>query len=151
MTPSLADVAERVAVLVRDEAVPALVAQGADYAAGQVMRGALLLQAASQAFEHGAAWRVAEVRALQALFVQAAGAVDDAALAASLRHAASLPADDLRLSALDAMLATLHAPLIALQAWTETTPHPAAALLNAAVWQLLRDGTERRRLPIGHF
>jgi len=151
MTPSLADVAERVAVLVRDEAVPALVAQGADYAAGQVMRGALLLQAASHAFEHGAAWRVAEVRALQALFGQAAGTVDDAALSARLRHAASLPADDLRLSALDALLATLHAPLIALHASTETRPHPAAAARNTAVWQQLRDGTERRRLPIGHF
>ena len=64
MTPTLTDVAERVAALVRDEAVPAL---GAHYAAGQLLRGALLLQAASEAFEHGAAWRVAEIRALQAL------------------------------------------------------------------------------------
>ena len=150
MTPTLTDVAERVAALVRDEAVPAL---GAHYAAGQLLRGALLLQAASEAFEHGAAWRVAEIRALQALFSQAADAADDDALAATLRSASSQPTDDLRLSALDARLAALHAPLIELHAWTETHAghHPAAGELNAAVWQLLRDGTERRRLSIGHF
>ena len=150
MTPSLTDVAERVAALVRDEAVPAL---GAHYAAGQLLRGALLLQAVSEAFEPGAAWRVAEIHALQALFSRAADAVDDAALAATLRSASSQPTDDLRLSALDARLADLHAPLIALHAWTESHAerHPQASGLNAAVWQLLRDGTERRRLSIGHF
>lgn len=150
MTPTLTDVAERVATLVRDEAVPAL---GAHYAAGQLLRGALLLQAAAEAFDNGAAWRMAEIRALRALLGRAAGEVDDATLAATLRRAAAEPADDLRLSALDARLAALHAPLIALHAWTEAQAerHPAAAALNAAVWQLLRDGTERRRLSIGHF
>lgn len=148
MNPSLSVVADRVAALIRDEAVPAL---GATYAGGQLMRGALLLQAAVHDFEHGAAWRVDEVGALQALLARAAPEVDDQALAAALRAIVPAPPADLRISALDAQLTTLRTLLTDLHAWTETSSAAAAQRLNAEVWHELRAGTERRRLDIGHF
>ena len=48
-------------------------------------------------------------------------------------------------------LAALHTVLVALHSWTETSPAPGARRLNTAIWHTLRDGTERRRLAIGHF
>lgn len=148
MNPPLTDVAARVAELIRDEAVPAL---GTHYAAGQLLRASLLLQAAAHDFEHGAAWRVDEIGALQSLLGGAAPDVDDPTLAASLRDAAQGTPTDLRISALDARLAALHTVLVALHSWTETSPAPGARRLNTAIWHTLRDGTERRRLAIGHF
>lgn len=150
MNPSTDAVLERTAALIREHAVPIL---GADYAAGQLQRGAVLLQAAIHELENGCAWRVDEIGALHALLVGAAPRVDDPALAETLREVTARPLAesiaDLRLSALQTELDRLRAALAPLHAWAERTP--AAADVEEAIWGALRDGTDRRRLAIGHY
>jgi hypothetical protein len=124
------------------------------YAHEELLRAAPLLRAAAQAVDGAAAWRVAEIRAWQALFATAAPSVDDPALAEALRQAAATGPDAradapaLHVSALEMHLGSLRALAITLHAWTDTAASPAAASIGRALWAELRLGTERRRSPL---
>ena len=140
------------------EAVAALLDAASDpqarsaYDADALARAASLLRAAADAFDGAVAWRVEELRQWQALFAQAAPAVDDRALSAALSGAAAAPsADALRVSALDARLDGVRALAGELLAWTERADTPVAEAIGHAVWQALREGTERRRVAGARF
>ncbi len=151
MKPGVERVLAGVAARLRDDALPAL---GGGFAGQQLERALPLLQGAIEEFDRAAARRVDEIRALRALFADAAPAVDDERLARALADAAREPppqADALRVSALERTLAPLRALLIELHAWTEASASPDAARLNRAVWAALREGTARRRLSIDRF
>jgi hypothetical protein len=148
------------------------------YDADALLRAASLLRAVAEAFDGAVAWRVAELQAWRALFAQAAPAVADRALSAALATAAAaptpagasgdaaqapieapraptaidaLPAEALRVSALDARLDALRELAGELLAWTETADTPVAEAIGHAVWDALRASTERRRVAGARF
>ena len=177
MKPDVPEVLRAIAALLDAQSDPQ--ARSA-YDADSLGRAAGLLRIVADGFDDAVAWRVEELRAWCELFAEAAPAVGDPALSAALASAAAgsagepastaptddpsraarasappsidaLPADALRVSALDGRLDALHALADELLAWSEGAGTPAAEAIGRAVWDALRRGTERRRVTGARF
>jgi hypothetical protein len=121
------------------------------YEQAGLLREPMHLQAVRVEFERAASRRVQENQAIRGLLSQGA-ALADAPQAQAWREAGAGRDSDLRVSALQSANDALRASLIELHAWLETLPEdgPVRALLDA-VWQELRESTERRALPSDRF
>jgi hypothetical protein len=139
--PSLDALLMQLGTQLRDRIAPQV---ATSYLASGVGLTATMLALAAQQFDSAAQVRVAENSALRALFARAADVVDDAALRAQLREAASGSNGDLRISALDAANDRLLRTLITLHAAVDARDEPWASALNGEIWSLLSGFAERR-------
>lgn len=120
---------------------------GPGYQAGTLGTvGGLLFMGAAEA-DRAVEVRVAEDREMRALFAEAAGVVDDAALKAELEEAVAAPDPGLRVSALNEANAKAADLLIRLQAHLEGVSSAAASDLDGRIWAYLAAAASRRRLP----
>ena len=121
------------------------------YAQGSAVVSSLVLQAAAEEWDRGAARRVEENAAIRALFREALEAVEDEALREHLEQAAAEGDGDLHLSALDRANDHLRGLLISLHAHVEELSTPQAREVEAMVWRELLRSTERRAISLAPF
>jgi hypothetical protein len=135
MKPGVSRSVANFAGLLRNDIAPELTG----FRAGNAGMMAEMFDMVAQEWDRAAARLVAENAALRA--VLARGGVTD------------VPADDgdLRISALEAANETLRLRLIDLHIAVEQRNDHAAKSLEEAIWALLRDGVENRRIASANF
>ncbi len=119
-----------------------------EFMGGKVSVTALIAFLCAQEAEKGVAVRVAENRALRALFGEAARndwSPDHAALLGELSHGQDA---DLHLSALDQSNAELRRALVHLQTAVELDPEPNARLRERRIVALLLETAQARSLTL---
>lgn len=126
-------------------------ALGAGYEQSSVALLAGLLASLAEEYDRAAARRVAENRALRALFRRAVPVARDPRLRARLEAAAGTEDADLAVSALERSNADLRALLIDLHAHAESVDTPDARALDTELWRELVASTGRRALTRGPF
>ena len=148
MKPEATHALERLMQALLVEIAPAM---QPPYRQASVSIQAMMLLAVREEFDRAAARRVEENRALRALFADAALAVTDASLHASLATAAASTDASLRVPELEAGNRTLRTLLIELHAHVESLAGPEARRIDFAIWRELSASTERRKLSLAPF
>ena len=126
------------------EILPALESahgQGTAYVLGVLMAYSAI------EYERGAEVRVADIRELRSIFLDAAGRVADSALAAALRDAAQIREASLQIGELDRVLDLLKARFIELHAHVERNTCDWAPAFERRLLDFLAVSLERRALP----
>lgn len=121
------------------------------YRKSSVGVSALLLGMVREEWDRAAARRVEENDALRALFREASAAVSDTDLRRRIDEAAAGRDASLLVSDLERANDALRALLIALHAFVETQPGPAARRIDDRIWRELVASTERRKLGLAPF
>lgn len=104
----------------------------------------------AQEFDRAAARLVEENSAILGIFERALPVLGEDPLRDQLQEAlATLPATDLRVSALQAENDRLRSLLITLHAQVEQIDTPEGAALNELIWDELRKSTRRRKVTSG--
>lgn len=119
-----------------------------EFMAGKVGVIGMISLLAAQEMEKGAAVRVAENRAIRALFAEAADGGWVPAQAARLKELARGDDHDLTLTALDRANAELRKVLIALQSAVEAQPGAASLARQKRIMRMMREAAEARRLDL---
>jgi hypothetical protein len=145
MKPNIPDVLHGFTVTLLTEILPNL---GAEYSMGNTAVMSQSLAVIANEFERGAEIRFRENEEMRALFAEAAGVIDDKALAARLSKAAAGRDASLLISALDETNGQLKTLLIELHAAVETSKAPWASALDAKIWDHIVLAAERRKLTL---
>lgn len=111
----------------------------------QLSTTATLLSMLAQDLDRAVPRRIAEAKAIRAIFREAQNVVRDPGLADKIGREAEQETDDLHLSALDAENDRLRELLTQLHAHVETLEDASAELVSEAIWKELALQTERRR------
>lgn len=119
----------------------------AEYSAGSIGIMSMMIFMTAEEYDRAAEIRAAENAEMRALFAEASGLIEDAALKAKLAEAAKGKDGSLRISALDAENSALATLLIELQAHVEESTGPHAAGLEARIWDYIVTAADRRKLP----
>ena len=119
----------------------------AEYSAGSIGIMSMMIFMTAEEYDRAAEIRAAENAEMRALFAEAAGLIEDAALKAKLAEAAKGRDASLRISALDAENSALAALLIELQVHVEESTASWAAGLEAHIWDYIVTAADRRKLP----
>ena len=106
----------------------------------------LVMTIATNSIDDAAAIRIAENKAIRALFGDAAGLALDAGLAGKLQAAAKAEGSGYRLSELDADNAKLRGLLVELHQAVEEQTGAAARVIDSHIWRLLKQ-FEAARAP----
>lgn len=120
-----------------------------EYAQKDVGVMALVLNAAAEEYDRAADNRMAENRALRAIFADAVPLLPAGELRTALEEAAKAEPKSLRIRDLNAANAALNALLIDLHAHAESQSDAAWRALEAKIWDELKARTRRR--SIGFF
>ena len=121
--------------------LPSTHGQGTAYVLGVLMAYSAI------EYERGAEVRVADIRELREIFLDAAGLVADPALATALRQAAQIREASLRISELDRVLDLLKSCFIELHAHVEQCRADWAPAFERRLLDFLAASLERRALP----
>ena len=122
---------------------------GDDFARNDLYMTATLVSIEREERDAMVALLVEEHERLRALFGDAAGVIDDAALCERLKAAAqACVRQDLRISALEGLTRDLRELLVELHRHVEERDDAAARDLDRAIWRTIRD-TEDARNPRG--
>jgi hypothetical protein len=119
-----------------------------DFMAGKIAVTGMISLLIAQEMEKGVAVRVAENRAIRALFNEAAAGGWAPDLSVSLKALARGEDEDLTLTALDRDNAALRLALIALQTAVEDAAGAAGRARQKRIIRLLREGSDARRLDL---
>lgn len=145
MKPDIPDVLNGFTLTLLTEILPNL---GAEYSMGNTAVMSQSLAVIANEFERGAEIRHRENEEMRALFAEAAGVIDDKALAARLAEAAASRDTSLLISALDAANDRLKTLLIELHAVVEVSKAPWAAALDGKIWDHIVAAADRRKLTL---
>lgn len=111
------------------------------FTAFELQVGALAAATLLQELDSGAARRLGEIDAYEALLERGRAA------GAPLPPRSEAHSFDATVPALDQRLAGLRAEVIALQEWIESAPSAEAQAMEAQVWQVLREVNRIRQSP----
>lgn len=146
MKPGLDRILSSAADAINTELVPHF--RGVPAALGHASMIRLLMLAAAESADKEPDILMAEIAAMQALFVEASGKLLPGDLCEKLRAAEGSTPGSFTVSALTELCNRMKAVLIELQVELEDIAAPWARRLEAEAWAILRLGVERRQLNL---